>query len=376
MHIMPRFKFWAFRLLAMGVGTLAALVAVELCLRIILGRSNAVLFVYRPDTLRIKLMRPNVRGLVYGQPIETNASGYRARREYGPEKPPGVRRIVVIGDSFTVSAGVPFEQIATTRLETMLSESQARPRFEVYNVAVGGHEILHHLATVKEVALGYAPDLILFLIYPYNDFDALTYDSHLKYGQALARGGIPGEELREGNTWFQGLRTVDLVRVSGSNLMWLARRIPWVDRWLGPSLHDQILASVANPSPNRERSAAALREIRETLRAAGVPAQVYLLPSNFGTYALQRPLYDAASRVIEEAGLPVRSLLDTFEATGRSPTQFRVSIIDSHPNAEYNSVVAGAIHRHLRESGLLDRLDSGQADAGDRVPPGRRGLTP
>src|SRR5437867_3254695 len=111
---MRRSDSWVFRLLTTGLSTLVTLAAVEVALRLVVGYSDADLFVYRADSLRVKLMRPNVRASVYGRPIETNGSGYRARREYTSEKPAGVRRIVVIGDSFTVCAGVPFEEIATT----------------------------------------------------------------------------------------------------------------------------------------------------------------------------------------------------------------------------------------------------------------------
>src|SRR5881409_3318303 len=108
----------------------------------------------------------------------------------------------------------------------------------------------------------------------------------------------------------------------------MARRIPFVDRLLGPSSHDRLVDWLARPSPDRERSIAALGEMRDVLRDAGVRVQVYLLPANDGTYALQRPLHDTALRIVEGAGLPALSLLDAFAATGRAPREFRVSLID------------------------------------------------
>jgi hypothetical protein len=161
---------------------------------------------------------------------------------------------------------------------------------------------------------------------------------------------------------------VKLVMASGSTLKWLVRQIPFVDRLLGYSSHDRLVASLACPSRDRERSIAALREIREALRAAGVPVQVYLLPANFGSYSLQRRLYDGASRIVEDTGLPVRSLLDAFAATGRVPREFRVSMIDSHPDAAYGRIAARSIFEHLRESGTINRLVAVGTDGGSQLP--------
>lgn len=363
-----------FRLVTVGLSVLVTLAAVELILRVEVGSSNADLFVYRSDTLRLKLMRPNVQAVVYGQPIETNGSGFRARREYSSEKPSGVRRIVVIGDSFTVCAGVPVEKIATTRLEAMLNGTYAPLRFEVYNLGVGGHEILHHLGTLKEVALSYKPDLVLLFLFPYNDFDTSTYELHRQRADVVARGGSLPEASGQAVPLLESLHLVKIFRMSGSTLLGLAGGIPSVQRLLGPSSHDRLVSFLARPSPDRERSIEALREMRGVLRDASVPVQVYLLPANDASYAMQRPLYNEASRIVEEAGFEALSLLDAFVLAGRAPRTYRVSLIDSHPDAEYGAVAARAIFEHLLRGGAIGRLVAPGPGPGDRLPAASDGV--
>jgi hypothetical protein len=141
-------KKWVFRLVVLALSMVTALLLAEVCLRVIIPPSNVSLFVYRPDSLRSRVMRPNIRGKVYGAPIETNEQGFRARRAYTAGRGPDVRRVVVIGDSMSVCAGVPFEEIYTTRLEKRMNEAAPALESEVYNLAVGGHEMLHHAATL------------------------------------------------------------------------------------------------------------------------------------------------------------------------------------------------------------------------------------
>ena len=171
-----RWKAWSFRLSALSLSTLFAVGVAELWLRLAIPSSDVDAFVYRTDTNRYRVMRSNIRGRVYGVPFETNSAGFRARRAYTVQKAENVKRIVVLGDSMTVCAGVSFEDLCTTRLERLINERFREDRFEVYSLAVGGHQLLHHRATLAEVGLGYDPDLILLFLFPDNDFEAGKYD--------------------------------------------------------------------------------------------------------------------------------------------------------------------------------------------------------
>jgi len=96
----------------------------------------------------------------------SNRLGYRDR-EHAEEKPPGVYRIVVLGDS--VGAGLRVERYADTFpaiLERLLRE-RGLPA-EVINLSVSGYNTLQEVETLKERGLRDQPDLVL-LAYVLND---------------------------------------------------------------------------------------------------------------------------------------------------------------------------------------------------------------
>jgi hypothetical protein len=80
------------------------------------------------------------------------------------------------------------------------------------------------------------------------------------------------------------------------------------------------------------------------------------MPATFQTYASQQPIYAGAEAAVHEAGLRVYSLIPDFAATGRSPQDFRINLIDGHPTAEYNVFAAEKIFEELRRSGEMERL--------------------
>lgn len=92
--------------------------------------------------------------------VVTNALGFRDRRLPGP-KPPGTMRVVVLGDSFTQGYGVEEEQAYPRRLERLLDTREPARRHEVVNLGVPGACPLDYVAHLRDVGLGYDPDLVL-----------------------------------------------------------------------------------------------------------------------------------------------------------------------------------------------------------------------
>ena len=100
-----------------------------------------------------------------------NSAGFRDH-EYPINKPPGVYRVIALGDSTTAGLGV--ERIADTypkRLERLLNDGAAQDiRYEVLNMGVGGYHTLQEVETLRTKGLSYRPDFVLLLVC-LNDFD-------------------------------------------------------------------------------------------------------------------------------------------------------------------------------------------------------------
>ncbi|MCZ6697983.1 MAG: SGNH/GDSL hydrolase family protein [Planctomycetota bacterium] len=350
---LSRRRKWIYRLVALFLSLLLTLTLVEFGLRIITPGSDANLFVYQRSSIRNKVMRPNVRAVVYGVPFETNENGFRARRAYTTEKEPDIKRIVAIGDSFTACAGVAFEAIFTTRLEKELQAACPEFRLEVYNLAVGGHQILHHVATMREVASGYDPNLVLLFLYPSNDFNAHTYHDEREFIEQHA----DGDDQLTLPPLDRGLvRSLYITRAWGSQVQYAMRRIGVFDRMLGPSNYERLLQSFERRTPNWKENADALADFAQLSRESGVSCIVYLLPTNYGTYEMQEPLYRLAEEACRDAGLTVVSLLGRFAESGSAPTDFQINLIDGHPNAEYGALVSKFVFDDLKQRGQVAAL--------------------
>ncbi|GIS59464.1 MAG: hypothetical protein CM1200mP2_16890 [Planctomycetaceae bacterium] len=92
-------------------------------------------------------------------PLKTNTQGFRDE-EWTRDKPPGIRRVAVFGDSFIAANALPREQILVSRLERLLNRSKG-PRHQVMNFGVGGSSTGQQLVAYRKLALEYDPDLVI-----------------------------------------------------------------------------------------------------------------------------------------------------------------------------------------------------------------------
>lgn len=91
--------------------------------------------------------------------MKINSAGFRDY-DYSIEKPKGVFRVIVLGDSLTMGLGVELHESYPKVLEKML---KSRPRtFEVLNLGVGGYNMPQKIEVLRRKGLSYNPDLILF----------------------------------------------------------------------------------------------------------------------------------------------------------------------------------------------------------------------
>lgn len=96
-----------------------------------------------------------------------NKSGFRDV-DHLVEKPPGITRIVVVGDSVTEGAGVEWESVFSHILQSKLTQD-----FEVITVAAGGLNTPQEVHLFEQEGLLYKPDLVI-LNFVLNDCDFYT----------------------------------------------------------------------------------------------------------------------------------------------------------------------------------------------------------
>ena len=120
--------------------------------------------------------------------VVVNANGYR-----GPvrsvKKPADTFRILMLGDSETLSLCTPEQDTLASQLESLLNQKSSGLKYEVLNFGVEGYNTFSELELLKVKGLRYGPDLII-LNYCLNDPDPAEYyfsDNFWMRSSALVR---------------------------------------------------------------------------------------------------------------------------------------------------------------------------------------------
>lgn len=86
------------------------------------------------------------------------------------EKPAGVRRVALLGDSMIAAWQVEEQRTAARLLERKLNESEEGERWEVLNFGVPAAGTGEEYVLYRELARRYEPDLVLCVFFAGNDF--------------------------------------------------------------------------------------------------------------------------------------------------------------------------------------------------------------
>lgn len=127
-----------------------------------------------PDPITGWSLDPEAEGRSYNDvyeydvTVQVNSRGLRSPESIGYEKPAGVYRILVLGDSFVEAIQVEMEEMFGLQLAGLLNERGYR--VEVISAGVGGWGNDQELLWLQNEGYKYHPDLILLTIFPRNDF--------------------------------------------------------------------------------------------------------------------------------------------------------------------------------------------------------------
>ena len=126
----------------------------------------------------------------------TNGQGFRAKEDFHLEKPPGVFRVIALGDSTTEGFEVRQNATYPAVLERYLRKSGINA--EVFNTGVSGFGTAEELIYLENEGIKYKPDAVVLGFFG-NDFDDnLRSDLFRLDGGALvvaSRSYIPGVRI-------------------------------------------------------------------------------------------------------------------------------------------------------------------------------------
>jgi lysophospholipase L1-like esterase len=267
---------------------------------------------------------PNRSALLMGVPVTINSRGLRDR-EYPAAKPPGVYRILMLGDSTTFGWGVPLEQTVAKILERELNRSGVAGyrRVEVINGGVGNYGTVQEVAHYKTYDRALHPDLVI-LQYFINDAEPVPKER--RPGLLVGRSYLLS---------FTISRYDALLRVAG-------RRPQWNEYYAGLYADDR---------PGLQAAQDALRELAAVTNQDGVRLLVTILPELHeinGTYRFARE-HQKIKDVLAAQRTPVIELIDGLRGHGPESSLW-VTLADPHPNGKANSLIAAQIEPWILEN--------------------------
>lgn len=258
--------------------------------------------------------------------VRHNHYGYRGA-EFAEEKPPGVYRVAVMGDSYTYGNGVPEDR----RFSNLMGEALRDRHVEVLNFGFPGNNWPEHVKTLERKVLRLRPDFVL-LQWGTNDVE-LDRD-------VAGRPTVP--PVLSNRTMHDALyRTSALYTIV--NAQWI--RIQLL-RQMGDTYPGYMTRLYADPrSEGAVTAAAAMRRFIDLCRSRGVGVGLVLFPDagvSLGEGYAYRFLHDRAQAICAEQAITCVDLLPAF-APVEGQHALWASPLDSHPNVRANQIAADEI---------------------------------
>ncbi|MHC4475840.1 MAG: SGNH/GDSL hydrolase family protein [Planctomycetota bacterium] len=141
--------------------------------------------------------------------IKTNSKGIRADRDIPYEKADGVKRIVLLGDSFAMGCGVDLEDTFSSQMQKFLEESGVNS--EIVNLGVPAYGNAEQFILLKEEGLKYHPDLVLLAWHPSDYSENVNSNLFSLEDGRLARKNkayLPKARIREFLFQFKAYRWI------------------------------------------------------------------------------------------------------------------------------------------------------------------------
>ncbi len=301
--------------------------------------------------------------------FSVNAQGWNSGHAgYEIEKPKGVKRIAVIGDSLVDALQVDHDMSFSEQLETL-----GTGEYQVYRFAIGGAPLSQYLQLLRKEILQYEPDLIIVNIShtdfgeSYNFKQGVYTSSFLKL--EVADGQVKGEIQPKPleSRWYDPIRSCATWRFLGGRQQFKFQALR--DMALGveaqadePTL-DQTDAAETRVLNDRAVTRYVFERIKKLAKATdskllvtinSYSPQIYDRPEEEPDYSEGAlPLNKMTGETMAALDIPFLDLHPIFVRAferNRKPFEFNV---DGHWNEYGHSVVAGAIRDFIKARKLI-----------------------
>ena len=191
-------------------------------------------------------VKPNLRDVPFrGKLVNSNSKGIRGSQDFAYEKPAGVMRVVVLGDSFTFGEEVGDDETYSHHLQTLL------PNTQVLNLGIHGYGHDQMLLYLKEEGLKYHPDIVILGFMPDDmERNVLSFRDYAKPHFALREGRLElttgpvprPEETLAAEKWRS--KFGDLLTMARSRYDWRSGKTSAMTKDLTAAILDEMKAAI------------------------------------------------------------------------------------------------------------------------------------
>ena len=330
--------------------------------------------------------RPGATGWIhtpeFSSHVQINSRGLRDR-EIDPIKPPGVFRLLLLGDSFVEGAQVPLDDTVAKRLEAELNATTG-PRVEVVNAGNAGFGTAQELLFLEHEGHAYKPDLVVLVFFVDNDLPDNGYAVSLERKLDTSRrpffvpDGRGGLQLRpilapaaDPLAGFKaGLRRVSLLYNVGENLVLTREARDQENQQIGKNRPTYLVEPPPEWQEAWQVTEALIGRARDTSRGLGAEFLLVIAPSSYqvsddawrwlvgGATQDRNRRYEREvpnrrlAEIASRTDVPILDLLPSVRAAAAEdvPLYF---LDDGHWTSEGHAVGAKALADYVRAHGLV-----------------------
>lgn len=301
--------------------------------------------------------------------LKTNSRGLREDESVGYDKDPGVTRILMVGDSFTLGYTV---ERADTLSQLLAARMLAEGRnVQVINGGTEGYSTDQEVVWLMTEGVKYSPDVVVLQMFE-NDIFWNGQSSYLRYPKPKLRADLPPKIALKGLTplfdpgqepWLERKTALGNLfggLFAGPQVPMLKGPRPLPAEW-APRIRD-------DEGDGWAETKAALRAFRVVAQDMGAKPLVVVIPEKAQVdpaarraiadaigdpnYDPNRP-YNGMVAAAKEAGLPVVEPLAAMVAASDGGERQLYFARDWHTNATGNRVIAETIDQALAAPELL-----------------------
>ena len=260
---------------------------------------------------------PNRDAQLMGVDLATNSKGLRDR-EFSLERTPGVKRILMVGDSLTLGWGVAAADTFSKRLERMFAADGRQ--VEVINTGVGNWNTVQEVQYFLAKGAAYKPDIVVLGFFV-ND------------AEPLPRASKPSFLMRHCYSCIFMLGRFDSIR----------------RQFFGGKAWDQYYLDLFGngDTPGWLAAKDAIRSLADYCKANGITLVIANLPE---LHDVKNYRFDTITALVQgaarENGAAFVDLLPVLRQEESS--RLWVTPPDPHPNARANELIAQGLYETLK----------------------------